>query len=158
MIVVVNTSPLVALDRIGQLEILPHLFGRVIRPRSVVDELLAGKRVYGGSSNLFNAPWMDTVDDPTEAVLRKELGAGETAAIVLAKKLNADLVILDDIAARNVAVNLDLPVSGTLGVLAAAFRKGYLPSLESAVDELEKCGFRMSETIRAAILSQSRNK
>lgn len=101
---------------------------------------------------------MDTVDDPTEAVLRKELGAGETAAIVLAKKLNADLVILDDIAARNVAVNLDLPVSGTLGVLAAAFRKGYLPSLESAVDELEKCGFRMSVTIRAAILSQSRNK
>jgi predicted nucleic acid-binding protein len=158
LIVVVNTSPLIALDRIGQLEVLKRLFGRIIRPRSVLDELLEGRRVYGGSADLFNASWMDTVDDPAEAVFRKELGAGETAAIVLAKKLNADLVILDDIAARNVAISLDLTVSGTLGVLAAAFRKGYLPSLEKALDELGNLGFRMSKSIREAIISQSRNK
>jgi uncharacterized protein len=154
VIVVVNTSPLIALDSIGKLDILPKLFGRIVRPRSVVDELLAGRRVYGGSSYLFDAPWIETLDDPPEAVFRKELGAGETAAIALAKKLKADLLLLDDLAARHVAAALDLHISGTLGVLSAASRKGYLSNLEEMLDDLVSKGFRLSDQIRNSILEK----
>jgi len=52
VIVVVNTSPLIALDRIGHLDILPRLFGDLIRPQSVADELSAGKHIYGGTDAL----------------------------------------------------------------------------------------------------------
>ena len=94
MKVVINTFPLVALDRIGQLIILPRLFSELIRPQSVVDELRAGRATYGGTEELYNAPWLKTVDDPPEKVLRKELGDGETAVIALAIRIQADLVIL----------------------------------------------------------------
>lgn len=43
MRVVVNTSPLIALDRIGQLGLLKSLYGQVLRPQSVLDELQADK-------------------------------------------------------------------------------------------------------------------
>jgi predicted nucleic acid-binding protein len=45
---------MIALDRIGLLHILPELFGRVIRPQAVVDELYAGKSIYGGSESIFD--------------------------------------------------------------------------------------------------------
>ncbi len=154
MIVVVNTSPLVALDRIGQISILPKLFGEIIRPQSVVDELDAGRSVYGGSDSLFHATWLETADDPPEMVLRKELGAGETAAIALALRVDADLVILDDLAARNVAAELGLNVTGTLGVLLAAHKKGLLDDIEKSINALIACGFRLSDTLVRLILKE----
>ena len=74
MTVVVNTSPLIALDRIGQLDILPKLFGKIIRPQSVVDELNDGRNVYGGSDALFHATWLETQQDPPGNDLAKGTG------------------------------------------------------------------------------------
>ena len=147
-----NTSPLVALDQIGHLDILPELFGEITRPQSVVDELNFGRSVYGGSDSLFHAAWLKTVEDPPEMVLRKELGAGETAAIALAVRMKADLVILDDLAARNVAVELGLNITGTLGVLLAAYKKEHLLDLQGAVSELIASGFRISDKVASSIL------
>lgn len=153
MTVVVNTSPLIALDRIGQLDILPRLFGNVIRPRSVVNELQAGKRIYGGTNALFHADWLITRDDPPEMMLRKELGAGETAVIALALRMKADLTILDDLAARNVAAELGLNVTGTLGLLLAAHRKGILKNPRLAFSALKDAGFRISDAMISSILA-----
>ena len=147
MKVVVNTSPFVALERIGLLDILPKLFGEVLRPQSVIDELNAGRQTYGGSDALYHASWIQSVEDPPEMVLRKELGAGETAVIALAYRIQADLVILDDLAARNVAAELGLNVTGTLGLLLAAHKKGLLPDLTGAIRSLNGSGFRISESV-----------
>ncbi len=153
MTVVVNTSPLIALDRIGHLDVLPQLFGNVVRPQSVVNELLAGKRIYGGTDALFHAAWLTTVDDPPEMLLRKELGAGETAVIALALRMKADLTILDDLAARNVAAELGLNVTGTLGLLLAAYRKGILKNPRHAFTALKEAGFRISDAMIGKILT-----
>lgn len=154
MNVVVNTSPLVALDRIGRLDLLHKLFGEVIRPQSVVDELQAGRIAHGGSSELYNAVWLKTADDPPEMILRKELGAGETAVIALASRIQAELVILDDLAARNVAVEIGLKVTGTLGILLAAYQKGILNDIEATVSALSESGFRISENMIQSILKR----
>lgn len=151
MIVVVNTSPLITLDRIGRLGILPKLFGEVIRPQSVVSELKAGRSVFGGSEELYHASWMKTAEDPPEMVLRKELGDGETAVIALALRSKADLVVLDDLAARNVAMELGLNITGTLGVLVAAHKKGILPDLNHAIKDLEAAGFRISDAVMQSV-------
>ncbi|NCD42822.1 MAG: hypothetical protein EOL88_12100 [Bacteroidia bacterium] len=82
--VVVNTSPLLVLDRIDCLHLLPRLFGHVIRPQSVVDEIKAGHNKYGISERIICSEWLETTDDPPGMALRPELGAGETAAITLA--------------------------------------------------------------------------
>ena len=103
MRVVVNTSPFIALDRIGQLELLRSLFGRVVRAQSVLEELQAGAQKHGLSDTLACAEWIITEPDPVESVLRRELGDGEMATIALAYRTAADLVVLDDLQARLVA-------------------------------------------------------
>lgn len=87
--IVVNTSPLLVLDRINCLQLLPALFGQVLRPQSVVNEIEAGRKKYGVSEQIIKSEWMTTVDDPPEMALRPELGAGETAAIALAVQRKA---------------------------------------------------------------------
>ena len=143
MRVVVNTSPLIALERIGQLELLKRMYGVVVRPRSVLDELNAGRGTYDLSPLLEHADWIVTEPDPPEMVLRRELGAGETAAIALAVRTQADLVILDDLQARLVAQTQGLAITGTLGVLIAAQQAGYLSDVKEAFRRLQDAGFRI---------------
>jgi len=154
MKVVVNTSPLIALERIGCLAVLPKLYDTVIRPQSVLEELKAGGSQVA-VKELVNANWILTADDPEEMVLRKELGDGETAAIALAVKLQADLIILDDLAARHVAAELDLNVTGTLGILLAAWKKGYLKDIKGAVEDLKSSGFHLSDALVSSLLNKA---
>lgn len=58
MLVVINTSPLIALDRIGRLDLLRALYGNVVRPQSVMNELAAGAKTYGLSPLLRDATWI----------------------------------------------------------------------------------------------------
>ena len=152
MHVIVNTSPLIALERIECLDILPKLFGAVVRPQAVLDELMAGRSVYGGADCLFQADWLKTLDNPPEMILRKELGAGETAVIALAVKIQADLVVLDDLAARNVATELGLKVTGTLGLLLAAKQKGLIQNLDAKLNDLANSSFRVSNKLMRILL------
>jgi predicted nucleic acid-binding protein len=150
MRVVVNTSPLIALERIGQLELLKRMYGVVIRPQSVLDELNAGRGSYDLSPLLERADWIITEPDPPEMNLRRELGAGETAVLALAVKTHADLVILDDLPARLVAQTQGLAITGTLGVLIAAQQAGFLSNVKEMFHKLQDSGFR----IPAALLEK----
>jgi predicted nucleic acid-binding protein len=152
MRVVVNSSPLIALERIGSLDVLKSLYGTVVRPQSVLDELGAGRSRYNFDRALFDTDWILTEPDPPEMVFRKELGAGETAAITLAYKTAADLVILDDLPARLVATGLGLHITGTLGVLTAASRLGVIKDLASSVHALQEHGFHLSEELIRTLL------
>jgi predicted nucleic acid-binding protein len=143
MRVVVNTSPLIALDRIGRVDLLRSLYGTVIRPQSVLDELLAGREHHPWSSQLQGANWILTEPDPPEMVLRRELGAGETAVIALALRFGADLVVLDDLQARLVASGLGLKLTGTVGILLAAHRNGTLPDIKAVFRQLAEVGFHL---------------
>ncbi len=60
--------------------------------------------------------------------------------------------ILDDLAARNVAAELGLNVTGTLGVLLAAHKKGMLTDLQHTITGLANSGFRLSDAVVASIL------
>jgi predicted nucleic acid-binding protein len=152
MRVVVNSSPLIALERIGRLDVLKSLYGTVVRPQSVLDELGAGRGQYSFDRALFDTDWILTEPDPPEMVFHKELGAGETAAITLAYKTAADLVILDDLPARLVATGLGLHITGTLGVLTAASRLGVIEDLASTVHALREHGFHLSEELIRTLL------
>jgi uncharacterized protein len=147
MRVVVNTSPFIALDRIGQLDLLKTLYGTIVRPQSVLDELLAGEARYPLSNTLRQAEWIVTEPDPPEITLRRDLGPGETAVIALALDTDADLVILDDLQARLLAATLNLRLTGTLGVLIAAHQLGLLPDVKGALTDLLHAGFRVPASV-----------
>lgn len=147
MRVVADTSAFIVLDRIGHLDLLPRLFGSVVRPRSVLDELLTGHASHPLSAAVIEAEWLHTEPDPPSAALRLELGRGETAAISLAYESRADLIILDDLQARLAATSLGLRVTGTVGVLIAARRKGFGPTGDEAVRLLDEAGFHLSQAV-----------
>jgi predicted nucleic acid-binding protein len=78
--------------------------------------------------------------DVSAAQERFGLGLGELSTLILAKEASADLVILDDLGARKLAQREGLRVQGTIAVLEAGFRTGYVPDLREAYRQLLKRG------------------
>ena len=109
MIVVVDTSPFVALANIGRLDLLPKLFGRVLIPPQVLDELQSSKRP--GTVRAFVATppeWLE-VRAPTALEPIPDLHAGETAAISLARECHTELLVIDETQGRKAASELAEP-------------------------------------------------
>jgi predicted nucleic acid-binding protein len=96
MIVVANAGPLIALAQIGQLEILPALYGEIHIPPAVRREVLAYGRERPGAAEISTASWIrvNPIRDRTAVqLLLERLDAGESAAIVLARELRSILQI-----------------------------------------------------------------
>ena len=148
-IIVSNASPIIALQRIGQLDLLPALLGRLIIPPAVRREVF-------GSTPL--PQWIEemALTQPLASqVLMAQLGAGETEAIALAMELNASRLLLDDLPARRLANLLNLKVLGTLGLLVRAKEQGLIVEVSPFLDALEVQDFRVSERLRRVVLIQA---
>ena len=150
MIVVSNTSPLTSLAIIGELDLLPLLYGRVHIPMAVRDELSQGPE-WPGQSAVRGARWIVThrVAEPaTGSLLRAELHAGESEAIALARELGSELVLLDESEARRVAERLGLKQTGAVGVLLEAKRRGLVKAVRPLLDGLQQdAGFWLSDDL-----------
>lgn len=146
MVVVADTSPLVYLSRVGALGLLHTLFGEVVVPRAVWTEVVEQRTAAPGLDALRIANWLRVVDQELP-VLDLGLDAGETAAILLAESLQADLLLIDERLGRRVAESRGLIVRGTLGVLVQARRTGALPALRPVLERLVADGFRISPAL-----------
>ena len=62
------------------------------------------------------------------------------------------MVILDDGVARRAAGLLDIKLTGTLGLLLDARKKGLIPAVKPFLSELDQLRFRVSPATRAAVL------
>jgi predicted nucleic acid-binding protein len=80
------------------------------------------------------------------------LHEGEVEVMLLAKELNADLVIIDDGLARKHAKYLNLTLTGTIGVLLRAKERCIIPEIKPILDDLRSVGFFISENICREIL------
>jgi predicted nucleic acid-binding protein len=86
------------------------------------------------------------------AVLKRELGDGESEVIALALETDAARIVLDDLDARRLADRLGLKLIGTLGILLAAKLRGEIPSLRAEIDRLRRGGFRAGAALVEEIL------
>ena len=140
MIVFFNTTPFIALASIGQLELLPKLFGKVHVAESVIDECAEGGRIL--VPNLRSLDWVTPVPDEATSTLPIlfELDRGEKQTIGLARKHGAAKVIIDERLGRRVAEYHGLSVTGTLGVLTKAKSTGLIPSFHDAAQAMRQQG------------------
>jgi predicted nucleic acid-binding protein len=156
--VVSDASPLIYLAHLGRFDLLSHVFSVVIVPPAVWAEVAERGAGLEGSHLLrasVAAGWV-VVEGPSGASLPDpalaELGAGEQQAIQLAWEKHATLII-DDAQGRLIAQQLGLKLSGTLGVLVEAKRRGLLAHVRPEVDRLlAETNFRVSTVIRDHIL------
>ena len=124
MIVVSDTTPLNYLILIDQSHLLHELYGRVLIPEAVRDEMRRTETPEKVRAFVSTPPtWLEVHAVPAPD-LALNLGAGEREAITLAQALHADVLLLDDGKARRAARERGLTVIGTLGVLANAARRG----------------------------------
>jgi uncharacterized protein len=147
MIVVSNSSPLIALSHIGQLALLRSLYSKLFIPQAVYDEVVRAEEDRPGSTEVFAAEWIEIqkVKDQTAVLLlREQLDQGESEAIVLALEAKAQVLLIDEARGRRIAQSRGLPHIGTVGVLVLAKRQGLIKSATSLLDELSAVGFRMS--------------
>ena len=143
MIVVADSSPLRYLILIEHTQVLPALYGRVVIPPAVSDELNRQRTPPAVRAWLARRPsWLE-IHAPQRPLVEvtADLGTGEREAIALAEELVADAVLLDDWAARLEAQRRHLTVLGTLRVLADAAERGFA-DLRRSLDLLQQTNFR----------------
>jgi predicted nucleic acid-binding protein len=156
-----NTSPLLNLAIIGRLELARTQFGSVVVPPAVAGEFRLEEDRPGSSAlrRAVEEEWIaveEPSDDPLVRTLRQDLDLGESEAIALAVEKKAGLVLLDEREGRRRARNVGLEVTGALGILARADRRGDLDSLSGASDRLEdEAGFWIGSALREQILGKS---
>lgn len=157
MIAVADTSPIVYLVLIEEIGLLPALFTEVVVPSGVAAEL-SDSRAPEALRRWWAEPpgWIRVADpgDPPAPEAVRRLHRGEREAILLARRLEADIVLLDEKAARQAARALGLPVMGLIGVLAAASAQGRVDVVQ-AVERLRRTNFRVSAALLKELLERA---
>lgn len=152
----VNTSVLIALGKLGCLELLPSLFNGLFVAGSVLEEVQRSE-VYAEVERLMDAGFASVAEASKRElvdVLSSSLGRGEAEAIAVASDVDADLVLLDDLRARRMARRLGLKVMGTLGALKALIDMGLIEgSPEDLCGTLIEQGFWIERELCIKILS-----
>lgn len=146
MIVVADSSPLVALTNIDQLSILPRLFGTVATPPEVIQELASPKRPAAVQALAVTHPSWLIVRAPILNPAIERLHAGEIAAINLATELRADLILIDEQLGRQAASQRQLQPIGTVGLLERAALQGWL-NLRETFARLRTTDFWVSDAL-----------
>ena len=158
-LVIADTSPINYILLIGHIDILPVLFGKVILPAAVCDELGHPKAPLVVKNWIaVPPPWVDVrqTSHLHDASLAK-LDAGEEAAIALAVELHADLLLMDDEEGVMAARRKGLEVIGTLGVLSRASQRRLL-NLADAFDRVKRTNFRFKQGIMDQFLAEQGGK
>jgi len=156
-----NTSPLLNLAIIDQLQLIPRQFERVSIPRAVLDELQVDEDRPGSSAlrKALSDGWLalqDVDDAPLVTTLRLELDAGEAEAIALALDLGCKHVLMDEAEGRSRARALGLIPTGVVGVLLRAQRAGDVPGVASLLSRLrEEAGFYLRDDFVQRILAET---
>jgi len=154
-VVVVDSGPLIALARIGQLALLRRLSRKTIVPPAVWGEVTANAELPGAAS-VIAASWLIQEEPDQQAVgaLRILLGRGEAEAIALAQSLPGSLLLVDDRRARRVAERMNIRRMGTVGLLRRARQCGMIDRLRPHLDALQASGVYVSQALTEAVLRE----
>ena len=145
MKVVSNSSPLIGLSKVGRLSLLQILYGTILIPPLVYDDVvIKGKGRPGAYAvkNAVDAGWIKVVPiTDADNIPPRFAGMGEGEAIALAIEQNAEFLIVDDRAVRNYCDLIGLDWLSTGGVIRDACQAGYVRKAKLIFDQMFSKGF-----------------
>jgi predicted nucleic acid-binding protein len=153
--VVCNSSPLIHLARIWELDLLRDLFEEVLVPEAVYRECVIEGGERDDAAKIKTASWIRIIrikNIELKKALNSFLDEGESEAIALALQEEADLILLDDYEAREFARIYGLKITGIIGILLKAKYIGRISSLSDILENLRETGFWLNEDLRSQIL------
>lgn len=147
--VIVDTSVLIALEKINLLDILCKIYGEFIMPEAVFNEF---------GTPTINCYSVKEVKNTLINLLVSDLnlGKGESEVIALSSETGMKTII-DDLKAREIAEKLGLKVAGTIGVLLKAESLGLINDAYEKIRELREKGFYVSDELLNDIFSFKRS-
>lgn len=153
-LVISNTSPLLYLHQAGCLQLLPELYGEIVVPTAVEQELLAGQRQGVDVPVVGELDWCLVRSVSAMATLPTvvDLGQGEAEVIAIGLETPGSLLILDDQLGRRIARFYELTLTGTLGVLIKAKQQGLLEEIAPVMKRLQQSGMWLTEQIVRDVL------
>jgi predicted nucleic acid-binding protein len=160
MTIISDTTPLRYLIEIEKAYTLESLFGRVIIPQAVLNDLQRPKTPQPVKEWIVNHPaWLEVRKaDLSLYTPQKRIGAGEREAFALALELQADAVLLDDKGAMVEAKRLGLVTIRTFDILERAAKENLL-DLPETIDRIKRTSFRLPPAkIIAEILERDRRR
>ncbi len=159
MIIISDTTALSELAKIGKLELLYGVFGTVVIPEEVYQEITTGN--HPAVTAVKSAKWLkvnsvNNTNSIKKLELETGLDTGESSAIILAEELNADQLLIDEKAGRKVALSRGLSIIGLVGVIILAKEKKLIINVKNVLDSLIIQGTRISPKLYnyALILAQ----
>jgi len=155
--IVSNTSPISNLAQIGQLDLIQQLYGVILIPNAVYEELLderAGETVI---TAVQSATWLQIYSVQNQELvneLQNRINVGEAEAIALALELRATRLLIDERLGRQAATELGLNIIGILGILLLAKRQKLIVMVKPIMEDLIKqANFRISSQLYADVLN-----
>ena len=155
--IVADAGPIIAFARIGRLDVLQAIAGRLIVPTAVYEELIIRGSGKPGAAEVKRAAWIqqrEVRDRTTLAQFPPSLHPGEQEAIILAQELGAQILI-DERRGRKAARDRGLEVFGSLKVLAEAKRRGRVDQIKPLLDAILSHGYWIDEELIQPILQQT---
>jgi predicted nucleic acid-binding protein len=146
-VIISDTSCLIILTKINELNLLQQVYGQVTVTPEIVQE--------------FGQPlpeWIEIAtvgDKKRQQLLEFQIDKGESSAIALAMETTDCLLILDDVKARKIAVQLGLIFTGTMGFLIKAKQLGIIDSVKPLINKLQAANFRLSSELIEHVLRQA---
>lgn len=156
MKIVSNSSPLITFARISRLDIVQRLYGEIVIPTAVWDEVVVAGAHHPGADAVRSSSWIlqqAVMNKPLVQALRQELDAGEAEAIALAMQCGDALLLMDERLGRDTARHLGIRYLGVIGVLIEAKRRGIIQVIRPLLASLrDSAGFRISAALYQRVL------
>lgn len=146
-IIISDTSCLILLIKINELDLLRKFARRVIITSVIKDEL-----------NTKLPDWIEVIDPKDkhyQNILELDLDKGEASAISLMLEIDDCILLIDDLKGRKVAQKLNLKFSGSFGLFLKSKELGLIPNIRPIIDKIRLTNFRFSEDLLADILKQA---
>jgi predicted nucleic acid-binding protein len=146
-IIVSDTSCLILLDKIGELNLLHVIFGQITVTKEIASEF---------KNELPDWCKIEEATNKTyQMILEASLDKGEASAIAFAIEQTDCLLIIDDYKGRKYAAQLGIKITGTLGIIILAKLNGYIDSIKPVLDKIKTTDFRLSEELERKALEIS---
>jgi len=149
-VIIADTSCLILLDNIGELNLLKQLYQRITITQEIADEFERKLPEWVMIASPKNQTY--------HRILAVSLDKGEASAIALALELPNCLLIMDDIKGRKFAQQMGLTITGTLGVLIKAKQVGKIKSIKPYLEKIQKTNFRISAELVNEIMVNTGEK
>jgi uncharacterized protein len=153
MLVVADSSALIALATCGALDMLTTIYEDIRVPQAVFDEVCTTDKPQAVVLSSFLAARVVGVDLSRWVLAAGGLGQGELEAMALYKQLAANALLIDDRRARMIAENNQIVCIGALGVLLLAKHRAIIPQIAPFVEQLRASHLHYGETLLAKVLS-----